>query len=56
MDDIFITKEAAKYLKVSQTYTRLNKLGSNKKKSRNGHRDLKENNDKFIKEKLQKIT
>jgi len=56
MDDILRTKEAAKYLKVGEAYIRqlirLKKLRAYREGRRGGYRILKEDINKYIKQKL----
>jgi excisionase family DNA binding protein len=56
VDDILRTKEAAKYLKVGEAYIRqlirLKKLRAYREGRRGGYRILKEDINKYIKQKL----
>ena len=56
MDDILKTKEAAEYLKVGEAYIRqlirLKKLRAYREGRRGGYRILKEDINKYIKQKL----
>jgi excisionase family DNA binding protein len=56
MDDIFRTKEAAKYLKVGEAYIRqlirLKKLRAYGEGRRGGYRILKEDINRYIRKKL----
>ena len=59
MDDILTTKEAAKYLKVGESYIcqliRLKKLRAYEEGRRGGYRILKEDINKYINDKLKLI-
>jgi excisionase family DNA binding protein len=57
MDDILTTKEAARYLKVSEAYVRQiirkKKMRAYKEGRRGGYRVLKKDLTKYVKQKLQ---
>ena len=59
MDEIFLTKEVAKYLKVSEAYIRqlirCEELRAYKEGRRGGYRVLKEDIDKYIEKKFGNI-
>lgn len=59
MDDIITTKEAAKYLKISEAYVRLlirkKKLRAYEEGRRGGYRILKKDINEYIKNKLSSL-